>query len=698
MGSEQHYSLRWNDYTVKIVTAFQSLRDEEDFVDVTVACDGHSYSAHKMVLSACSPYFRALLRANPCQHPIVILKDVGHVELERLLEFMYNGEVSIAQDQLAAFLRTAENLKIRGLAGSSDDMDQLGLQRPDVSYSYSSCSIGGAGGTSGRSSPSAGYAPSQGSKDEEVGGDGSGGYHARAESPPSKRRKRLSAPAAGHADLNTETHSSDNSEMSGRYRCQHILTSDLYYEGRVMVLGRAPLDPIKVSADTGPAKRTYGETSLDDECVVEATVEIESGGSLSGTLPGEDDVRQDRRELKSEPGDVMAEVYSETSELTDPTSHSGEGLDPRQSVLYPLALPGPSGAAGNQDSVGPHESGDVSALMAIANAAQVTAPSDRPMKCPLCMSIIKQARNLRRHVLKRHLPAAKRGEITEADVKIVLEKNLKAITVTPLTEEELQQLQSRVRKKGKGRRKKGVASLPAGVNGSNINESEVTIRKLPHKKLKKDKAGNQNTANANNAGMTGDGGNREDILQEALAARDKDMTGQGVMDLATGQQQLPPISVVVSHTSHSGGQMTSQPMSLTVTQTASGVHARIPAEAALGAGVRLQADSPLPLHRDLPVMTPMAFEPQVTISEGMITYHTTSPSQVPTQTTAATPACYTPTSYWTPTGMPGLSPGTFQAHQSVFAPTHTDYFAAGMHMTRPSALERMQQHRRKPYQ
>ncbi|XP_066967537.1 zinc finger protein chinmo-like isoform X9 [Macrobrachium rosenbergii] len=357
MGSEQHYSLRWNDYTVKIVTAFQSLRDEEDFVDVTVACDGHSYSAHKMVLSACSPYFRALLRANPCQHPIVILKDVGHVELERLLEFMYNGEVSIAQDQLAAFLRTAENLKIRGLAGSSDDMDQLGLQRPDVSYSYSSCSIGGAGGTSGRSSPSAGYAPSQGSKDEEVGGDGSGGYHARAESPPSKRRKRLSAPAAGHADLNTETHSSDNSEMSGRYRCQHILTSDLYYEGRVMVLGRAPLDPIKVSADTGPAKRTYGETSLDDECVVEATVEIESGGSLSGTLPGEDDVRQDRRELKSEPGDVMAEVYSETSELTDPTSHSGEGLDPRQSVLYPLALPGPSGAAGNQDSVGPHESG-----------------------------------------------------------------------------------------------------------------------------------------------------------------------------------------------------------------------------------------------------------------------------------------------------------------------------------------------------
>ena len=69
--------------------------------------------------------FLYYFQSNPCQHPIVILKDVGHHEMERLLEFMYNGEVNIAQDQLAAFLRTAENLKIRGLAGSSDEMEQV---------------------------------------------------------------------------------------------------------------------------------------------------------------------------------------------------------------------------------------------------------------------------------------------------------------------------------------------------------------------------------------------------------------------------------------------------------------------------------------------------------------------------------------------------------------------------------------------
>ena len=51
----------------------------------------------------------------------MLLRDVGHNELEHLLEFMYNGEVNIAQENLGAFLRTAESLRIRGLAGSGED-------------------------------------------------------------------------------------------------------------------------------------------------------------------------------------------------------------------------------------------------------------------------------------------------------------------------------------------------------------------------------------------------------------------------------------------------------------------------------------------------------------------------------------------------------------------------------------------------
>ncbi|KAJ8957339.1 hypothetical protein NQ318_004818 [Aromia moschata] len=46
-----------------ITSAFENLRDDEDFVDVTLACDGKSLKAHRVVLSACSPYFRELLKS-----------------------------------------------------------------------------------------------------------------------------------------------------------------------------------------------------------------------------------------------------------------------------------------------------------------------------------------------------------------------------------------------------------------------------------------------------------------------------------------------------------------------------------------------------------------------------------------------------------------------------------------------------------
>ena len=59
---QQLYSLRWHDFQSSILSSFRHLRDVEDFVDVTLACDGKSFTAHKMVLSACSPYFRHLLK------------------------------------------------------------------------------------------------------------------------------------------------------------------------------------------------------------------------------------------------------------------------------------------------------------------------------------------------------------------------------------------------------------------------------------------------------------------------------------------------------------------------------------------------------------------------------------------------------------------------------------------------------------
>ncbi|KAJ8682115.1 hypothetical protein QAD02_017907 [Eretmocerus hayati] len=115
-GSPQQFCLRWNNYQTNLTNVFDQLLQSESFVDVTLACDGHSVKAHKMVLSACSPYFQALFFDNPCQHPIVIMKDIKWPELKAAVEFMYKGEINVSQEQIGPLLRVAESLKIRGLA------------------------------------------------------------------------------------------------------------------------------------------------------------------------------------------------------------------------------------------------------------------------------------------------------------------------------------------------------------------------------------------------------------------------------------------------------------------------------------------------------------------------------------------------------------------------------------------------------
>lgn len=97
--------------------SFPSLLDSEQFVDVTLACEGRSLKCHKMILSACSDYLADLLRENPCQHPIILMKDLKFWEVEALVKFMYRGEVNVAHDKLPQLLNAAEALQVKGLAG-----------------------------------------------------------------------------------------------------------------------------------------------------------------------------------------------------------------------------------------------------------------------------------------------------------------------------------------------------------------------------------------------------------------------------------------------------------------------------------------------------------------------------------------------------------------------------------------------------
>jgi len=115
MMASEKFCLRWNDFESNISTAFRELRDDKDFFDVTLACNGDQIQAHKVILSACSPFFRNILRRNPHQHPLLYLKGVKYSDLQSVLNFMYHGEVNVAQEELNSFLAVAEELSVKGL-------------------------------------------------------------------------------------------------------------------------------------------------------------------------------------------------------------------------------------------------------------------------------------------------------------------------------------------------------------------------------------------------------------------------------------------------------------------------------------------------------------------------------------------------------------------------------------------------------
>ena len=115
-SAAQQYCLRWNNHRSNLLTVFEELLQNEAFTDVTLVCDGgNPIKCHRMVLAACSSYFQNIFTDLPCKHPVVVLKDVMYSEIKAILEYMYRGEVNVAQGQLAALLKVAEALKVKGL-------------------------------------------------------------------------------------------------------------------------------------------------------------------------------------------------------------------------------------------------------------------------------------------------------------------------------------------------------------------------------------------------------------------------------------------------------------------------------------------------------------------------------------------------------------------------------------------------------
>jgi len=120
------FCLKWPNHNSNMRAVLCSLLRETAFCDITLVAEGQPIQAHKLVLIACSEYFKVLLTPlKEGQHPLIILEGVNFAELKALLDYMYYGEVSVSKSDLPSLIKSSKTLKVKSLGEVSDQLARL---------------------------------------------------------------------------------------------------------------------------------------------------------------------------------------------------------------------------------------------------------------------------------------------------------------------------------------------------------------------------------------------------------------------------------------------------------------------------------------------------------------------------------------------------------------------------------------------
>ena len=123
----EKFCLKWDDFQENLLASFEELRSDNDFTDVTLACEDQSVKVHKVILSACSPFFKKMLKTHSHPQPLIYMRGIKASELVALMDFIYQGEANVYQDQLERFLALAQELELKGLS------ERGGEEAPELS-------------------------------------------------------------------------------------------------------------------------------------------------------------------------------------------------------------------------------------------------------------------------------------------------------------------------------------------------------------------------------------------------------------------------------------------------------------------------------------------------------------------------------------------------------------------------------------
>ena len=109
MTASDKFCLKWHDFHNNIVNTFSDMRKDINLSDVTLVCEENkTIEAHRIILTACSPFFSYLLKKNKHPHTMIYMRGMKYKDLMSLLDFIYQGAPNIYEDELNSFQELAE--------------------------------------------------------------------------------------------------------------------------------------------------------------------------------------------------------------------------------------------------------------------------------------------------------------------------------------------------------------------------------------------------------------------------------------------------------------------------------------------------------------------------------------------------------------------------------------------------------------
>ncbi|CAG0916918.1 unnamed protein product [Notodromas monacha] len=97
---------------------FARFHSMDKYCDVSICVGSSLIRAHRVILSACSPYFeRIFTMMGDSPNPMVFMRHTDETLFRHALEFFYTGETRVTADDLEAFISLGQEFEIRGLDG-----------------------------------------------------------------------------------------------------------------------------------------------------------------------------------------------------------------------------------------------------------------------------------------------------------------------------------------------------------------------------------------------------------------------------------------------------------------------------------------------------------------------------------------------------------------------------------------------------